>query len=133
MDGKVIGINTAVIDARRGGQGIGFAIPTWIVSDVVGDLAANGRVSRGFLGVKLSEFGQSYAERVGYAGRSRVRIAEVIENGPAELAGFEAQDILDLIDGEKVTTQQQLMARIARVSPGTALPIEVIPAVCASA
>ena len=126
LDGKVIGINTAVIDARRGGQGIGFAIPTWIVSDVVGDLAANGRVSRGFLGVKLSEFGQSYAERVGYAGRSRVRIAEVIENGPAELAGFEAQDILDLIDGEKVTTQQQLMARIARVSPGTALPIEVI-------
>ena len=126
LDGKVIGINTAVIDARRGGQGIGFAIPTGMVSDVIAELAKNGRVSRGYMGVNLNEFSEDFAERVGYAGMSRVRIASVIRPGPAAEAGLKGFDILDRVDGVSVTTQQQLMALIARVAPGTRVPMEVI-------
>ena len=126
LEGKVIGINTAVIDARRGGQGIGFAIPTRMVSDVVGQLAANGRVSRGYMGVNLGEFSQEFARRIAYEGASRVRIAGIIDGGPAAQAGLKRSDILDRVDGESVTTQQQLMALIARVAPGTSVPMEVI-------
>ena len=126
LDGKVVGINTAVIDARRGGQGIGFAIPTWMVSEVIEQLASNGRVSRGYLGVRLDEFTKDFADRIGYRGSSRVRIASIIEGGPAGLAGLKGRDILDRIEGESVTTQQQLMALIARVAPGTEVQMEVI-------
>jgi S1-C subfamily serine protease len=126
LDGKVIGINTAVIDTRRGGQGIGFAIPTRMVSEVVGDLAVNGRVSRGYMGVQLAEFSSDYADRVGYEGESRVRIASVIDDGPADKAGLRNRDILDRVNGESVTSQQELMVLIARIDPGTRVPMEVI-------
>ncbi len=126
LDGKVIGINTAVIDARRGGQGIGFAIPTRMVSDVVEQLAANGKVSRGYMGARLDEFTQEYADRIGYEGDSRVRIASVIEEGPAAKAGLQGRDILHRVDGQRVTSRQQLMALIARVAPGTRVPMSVI-------
>ena len=126
LDGQVVGINTAVIDTRRGGQGIGFAIPASMVSEVVDQLAANGRVSRGYLGVNLSEVARDGLASLGYKGESQVRISGVVRGGPAASAGLREFDIIDRVDGQAVTTLQKLMATIAHVKPGTEVPVEVI-------
>ncbi|MFT6109121.1 MAG: serine protease Do [Planctomycetota bacterium] len=126
LDGNVLGINTAVIDTRSGGQGIGFAIPASMVSDVVDQLTENGRVSRGYLGVDLGEVSRDALASLGYKGSSEVRIAGVRGGGPAARAGLRSMDIIDRVDGTYVTTLQNLMAAIARVRPGTEVSVEVV-------
>ncbi|MEM6671892.1 MAG: trypsin-like peptidase domain-containing protein [Planctomycetota bacterium] len=125
LEGRVIGVNTAVADVRMGGQGIGFAIPAPMVDFVVGQLARSGRVDRGYVGINLLELSDSAVSRLGYDGASRVAVRSVVEGGPAERAGLRANDLVVAVDDRPVTTLQQLMANIARLSPGTEVEIEV--------
>lgn len=126
LQGRVIGINTAVVDTRRGGQGIGFAIPAEMIEDVVDQLQSTGRVTRGYIGVQLQRLSSGFVERRGYRGTSRVAVDSVVRDGPAEKAGLEAGDIIDSIDGRKVTSLEKLMASIARLRPGTVVQVAVV-------
>lgn len=126
LKGRVMGINTAIVDTRLGGQGIGFAIPANMVADVAEELAANGRVTRGYLGVNLDRLSSAYVDRVSYDGSSRVRVGSVVDNSPADVAGLRQGDILHAIDGNPVTSLEVLMKRIARLRPGTEVDVEVV-------
>lgn len=126
LEGRVIGINTAVANPAAGGQGIGFAIPARMVDEVVSQLAASGRVTRGYMGVQLNEITDEYARARGYRGSSRVVIARAEPGTPAARAGVESGEIIDAVDGKPVSSLQRFMASIARLRPGTVVELGLV-------
>lgn len=102
MDGKVVGVNSAILSPSGGSIGIGFAIPANTVATIVAQLKANGRVQRGWIGANVEDFDD---ERVG------ARIGSVAAGGPAAVAGLRPNDVITRIDG-KVVKDSRMMQRL---------------------
>lgn len=125
LQGRIVGVNTAVADIRTGGQGIGFAIPADMVAQVTDQLARWGEVRRGYVGVNLREVRDFELARLDYSGASRVAVRSVVKGGPAEQAGLEPGDVVVRVNNRPVTTVQSLMAVVASFAPGTEVELEV--------
>jgi Do/DeqQ family serine protease len=89
--GEVIGINTAILSS---GQGIGFAIPIAVAQRVAGQLIAQGKVARGWLGVALEPLSAELAQSLGAPRERGVVVARVLPGGPAQKAGLQVQDVI---------------------------------------
>ena len=124
--GNLVGINTAIFSKSGGSQGIGFAIPSSLASQVMQDLISHGRVIRGWLGVEIQELTPRLAESFGVGDRSGLIIAGIFRNGPAHKAGLRPGDILLQVAGEPVTTSRATMNRIARLKPGQNVDLAVL-------
>ncbi len=116
-DGLVVGVNSAIYSPSGGSVGIGFAIPSDLVSRVVADLRANGRIERGWLGVSVTE--------VAGAGRgpAGVGIAALDRGGPAFKAGLRPGDIVMALNGQPVDSTRHLIKSIALTAPGSAVRV----------
>lgn len=114
LSGQVIGINTAISSAAGGNDGVGFAIPSRMVMRVVNDLATDGTMERGWLGVNIQPLDDALAESFGFPSRNGVLVAGVVEDTPAARAGLEAGDIITSIDGRRVATTATLARTIAQ-------------------
>jgi len=123
MEGKVIGINTAII---AGGSGIGFAIPINLVKNIVDQLKSSGEVTRGWLGVGIQDISKQVAEYYGIKSRKGVLVTEVFPNDPAGLAGIEPQDIILSINGKDVGTAREITSMIANIGVGETVKIKVL-------
>ncbi len=123
--GELVGINTAILDKRTGAEGIGFAIPVNMVRGVIHDLIANGKVTRGWIGVVPEDWSDDQAERWGLA-HGGVVIANLYVNSPALQAGLHPGDILEAINGRDVHSSQEALARIASTPPGRNLRLKVL-------
>jgi Do/DeqQ family serine protease len=103
LDGKLVGINTAIFSRSGGSQGVGFAIPANMVRVVVTSAEAGGKaVRRPWLGAKLQRMTGEIAESMGLKRPTGALIASVIPKGPAEEAGLKAGDVITSIDGQAV-------------------------------
>lgn len=123
MQGEVIGINTMII---AGGQGIGFAIPIDLVKTIVSQLKTKGKVTRGWLGVTIQDLKKDLSEYYGVKDGLGVLVMEVSPGDPADRAGIQPKDILIEVNGEKVTSSHQLIARAARLSVGEKARVTVL-------
>jgi serine protease Do/serine protease DegQ len=123
LDGRVIGVNTAIVAA---GQGIGFAIPINMVREVMAQLVAGGRVVRGWLGVMIQDLTEDLAKGFGVAERAGVLVGGVMPGGPAETAGLRVGDIVVEFDGAQIRETPDLQRRVASVSPGRPLDVVVV-------
>src|SRR5207237_35390 len=106
LDGKVIGINTAIVAA---GQGIGFAIPINQAKEVMRQLIASGRVVRGWLGIAIQDVTDELAGTFGV--REGVLVAEVVKGGPAEAAGLRQGDVIVELNGAPIKEVPELQRR----------------------
>jgi len=118
LDGKVVGINTAVEVDERGSQGLGFAIPADMVRDVVEEIVSKGRVERGYLGVTVDDIGPRTSENMGLKRKVHVLIRGVEEKGPAARAGIRPGDIVLVIGDRRVTERYDVLETVAEVDPG---------------
>ena len=109
--GKVIGINTAII--AGGGGGIGFAIPINIAKAVVAQLRENGKVTRGYLGVRFQPLTGDLARSFGLDSEKGALIANVEKDTPAERAGLKAGDIILAFDGKQINDGSELPRYVA--------------------
>jgi len=109
--GKVIGINTAII--AGGGGGIGFAIPINIAKATVTQLRENGKVTRGYLGVRFQPLTPDLAKSFGLDSDKGALIANVEKDGPAEKAGLKAGDVILEYDGKQVSEGSELPRYVA--------------------
>jgi serine protease Do len=115
MRGEVIGINTAIV---RGGSGIGFAIPAEMAKRVATQLAENGKVTRGWLGVSMQPLTPDLAASFGTQGKKGALIADVVEGSPAERAGLKAGDVVLAVDGQSVTDPGDVARKVGLAAPG---------------
>ncbi len=123
IDGRVIGINTAIVAA---GQGIGFSIPINMARDVMRDLIARGRVVRGWLGIVIQDVTDELAESFGVPEQEGVLVAEVMSGGPAEAAGLRPGDVVVAFGGSPTKDVPELQGRVAATVPGQSVPLRVI-------
>jgi serine protease Do len=123
MQGKVVGINTAIIAS---GQGIGFAIPINLASGIIEQLKNKGEVTRGWLGVVISDINDDVAEYYGVKDKKGAMVMEVVKGDPADLAGIQANDIILEVNDQKVETSRDLTNIIAGISVGEKVKIQVL-------
>jgi serine protease Do len=123
LRGEVIGINTAIINFA---QGIGFAIPSNMVKQVVQQLLAQGRVVRGWLGVGIQPLTPELARKFGVGENEGVLVNEVFEKDPAAAAGIKPGDVITRIDGVLVDTPNRLSRIVAGLSPGVTTKVEIV-------
>ncbi len=117
LDGKVIGINTAIYGSS-GNIGIGFAIPINMAKHAYEQLVESGTVERGFLGVMPNDLDPEMAEAFGLKDNKGVAISEVTEGSAADKAGLRHNDIILELDGEPVESADSFRNRIAMLKPG---------------
>lgn len=125
-DGRLIGINTAILSRSGGNQGIGFAIPANLAHDVMESLVKDGRVTRGYLGVMVQDITPSLAKEFKLKDRKGALVGDVTAKGPAEKAGLKSGDIVLEFNGKAVADSRQLKLDVARTRPGESVPMKVL-------
>ena len=110
--GEVVGVNTAIYSPNGGSVGIGFAIPSNQVQDIVEELRNDGMVDRGWLGVQLQNIDEELADGLGLPSQQGALIADVLSDSPAEDAGIEVGDVV-LAYNDRDVTNAKTLSRIA--------------------
>ncbi|HKY08539.1 MAG TPA: DegQ family serine endoprotease [Candidatus Binatia bacterium] len=126
LRGEVVGINTAIFSQSGGNIGIGFAIPTNSVKDLLPQLRDKGRVVRGYLGTTVQKITPEIADSLGLKQRAGALVADVVQGGPAEKAGLKSGDVIVEFNKKEIKDSSDLPPVVARVAPGTAVPIKVV-------
>ena len=126
LNGKVIGINTAIIAPGASGSiGIGFAIPSNPASRVISQLIEFGETKRGWLGVRIQEVTEEIAELEKLEKPKGALVASVQEGSPAEKAGIKAGDIILEFDGKEVDTMRTLPKLVAQTKVGKKVMVKI--------
>ena len=123
MQGKVVGINTAII---AGGQGIGFAIPVNLAKGIIEQLRAKGKVTRGWLGVGIQDLTKELREYHGIKDGEGVLVTQVFPGDPAQKAGIEPKDIILEVNGRMVKNSRGLSRMIAEAGVGEKVKLLVL-------
>lgn len=126
MNGTVVGINSAIYSPSGGSVGIGFAIPSNLARDILGQLRAFGQVRRGWVGVNIQPVTPDLAEGLGLPGPVGALVGNVTPNGPAAKAGIRTRDVIVGFDGRKIPDAREL-SRVAASTPiGKTVNVEVL-------
>jgi serine protease Do len=126
QDGKVIGMNTAILSPSGGSVGIGFAIPSDTIKTVVAQLEKNGKVTRGYIGVEAQQVTQTMAKAMNLGQDSGALIAGVQSDTPASKAGLQPGDVITAVNGETVKNPRDLAVDIAAIQPGDEARLQVL-------
>ena len=138
LNGRIIGINTAILTANSfmrgedsarqtgGFEGIGLAIPSSMARKVVEGLIKNGSVARGFLGVGIQQLKPAMATDLKVPDGQGTFVNNIQLGGPAAKAGLKVGDVIVKIEGKATPDPSALRLRIAAASPGTEVAVELI-------
>ncbi len=119
VEGRLLGINTAIYSRTGGSLGIGFAIPAGTAQHVMQQIVATGSVTRGYIGVEPQDVTPELAEAFKLPRKDGAIVAGVMRGSPAERAGVRIGDILVDVDGRPVTNTTTMLNVIAQLKPGT--------------
>jgi serine protease Do len=126
QDGKVVGMNTAILSPSGGSVGIGFAIPSNMIKTVVAQLEQSGHVTRGYIGVEAQSVTATMSKAMGLNDQSGALVADVKSDAPAAHAGLQPGDLIRSVDGTKVENPRDLAVQVAAVRPGDEAKLDII-------
>ena len=126
LDGEVVGINSQIYSRTGGFMGLSFAIPIDVAMDVVEQLKANGKVSRGWLGVYIQEITGELAESFGLKRPHGALVAQVIGDSPAEKGGIEVGDVILEFDGHPISHSSDLPPMVGRFHVGAKVDVKLL-------
>ncbi|MBK8164334.1 MAG: DegQ family serine endoprotease [bacterium] len=126
MEGKLVGMNSAILSRSGGSMGIGFAIPSSMAMKVVEALKSDGEVKRAYLGVMPQEVDQSLADYYGLDKPQGVLVAQVNDDTPAAAAGLKEGDIILSVDGKPINSPNALRNLISLSDIGHAARVQVL-------
>ncbi len=126
LQGRVVGINTAISTTTGGYQGVGFAVPINLAKWVSHELITKGTVQRAFLGVGIQELTAEMSDQLGLETSDGTIVTEVQPNSAAAKAGLEPGDVIVGFDGKAIKSSRQLQSYVERAGIGTTHAIEII-------
>ncbi|EAQ31085.1 DegQ family serine endoprotease, partial [Idiomarina baltica] len=126
LDGKLIGINTAILGPNGGNIGIGFAIPADMMRNLVQQLIEFGEVRRGVLGVRGNDLNSDIADALDISVSEGAFVAEVVPESAADKAGIQSGDVIVSVNGDEIASFQELGALISTLGSGTKVDLELI-------
>ena len=124
--GRLVGVNTAILSRSGGFQGIGFAIPANLARNVMEQLVTTGKVVRGYLGVSMQDISTELAREFKMETRSGALVAEVVPDSPADKAGLKAGDVITALDGKPMKDGRNIKLAVANYAPGQKLSADVL-------
>ena len=125
VEGRLLGINTAIFTRSGGNQGIGFAIPANLARDVMQSLREKGRVVRGYIGTSVQTLTPELADAMKLKGQpTGALVGEIEPNAPAAKAGIKTGDVITAVNGKKVSDARELRLMIGSMAPGTKVQID---------
>ncbi|MEN6309699.1 MAG: Do family serine endopeptidase [Anaerohalosphaeraceae bacterium] len=127
LDGKAIGMNSAIISQSGGYMGIGLAVPINMAKAVKEQLISGGKVVRGYVGITMNPEGLTpeLAESFGYKGEGGVLVTEVLEESPAAKAGLKQGDIITQLNDKPVSGNDYFRNTVSLMAPGTKIKLTV--------
>jgi serine protease Do len=125
-EGRLVGINTAIISPTGGSIGIGFAIPINMARVVMDSIIRSGKVTRGYLGVYIQDVTPALAKQFGLKDRSGALVGGVPEETPAAKAGLQPGDVITEFNGRKVPDSRQLRLWVSQTPPNTKATFKVM-------
>jgi serine protease DegQ len=124
-EGNLIGINSAIYSRSGGSMGIGFAIPASIAKQVMEQIAVNGSVTRGWIGIEAQDITPELAESFKLNKAQGSLIAGVLRDSPADLAGLKAGDVLLAINDKEVIDSSGMLNIIAALKPNDKAELKI--------
>ncbi|MBP1805635.1 serine protease Do [Rubellimicrobium aerolatum] len=126
MEGKVIGVNTAILSPTGGSIGIGFAMSSNVVRDVVAQLQEFGETRRGWLGVRIQDVTPDMVDAIAGLEAANGALVTDVPEGPAADAGIESGDVIVTFNDEPVADTHELVRKVAAAPVGETVPMEVL-------
>ncbi len=126
LDGKVVGINTAIYTRNGGYMGIGFAIPINMAKNVSQQIIKYGHVTRGYVGVIISPVDSDMAKALGMKKPMGIIVNQVSKDSPAQKAGLKQGDIIIALNGKPIKEMGPFRNKIAMTEPGKTVKLTVL-------
>jgi Do/DeqQ family serine protease len=126
LDGRIVGINSAIIGATGGSIGLGFAVPSAVVRQILPELIAHGEIRRGQLGVVVQDLTAELATALHVDASKGAVVSQVLPGSAAETAGLAAGDVIVAIDGYVVSNAAELRRRIGNLAPQTRVHVTAL-------
>ncbi|MFC1585019.1 Do family serine endopeptidase [Fibrobacterota bacterium] len=126
LRGEVMGINTLIVSQSGGYQGLSFTIPIRMAKKVIEDLIFEGKVTRGFIGVLITDVPVDLAQALGLKSKEGCKVDSVIPAGPASKAGLKRNDIILKVGKRKVEDASHLRNIVAELEPNKKYPFKII-------
>ncbi|RRW39064.1 DegQ family serine endoprotease [Ectopseudomonas oleovorans] len=126
LQGEVVGINSQIFTRSGGFMGLSFAIPMEVAMQVADQLKADGKVTRGWLGVVIQEVNKDLAESFGLDKPAGALVAQVLEGGPADKGGLQVGDVILSLNGKPIIMSADLPHLVGGLKPGEKAELNVV-------
>jgi len=128
VQGRVVGVNTAIFSPSGGSVGIGFDIPADVAKSISSQLISYGKVDHGYIGATIQQVTPDVADSLGQSSTNGALVAGLKSGGPSERAGLQVGDLVQAVNGHLVTSASDLTRQVAFAHPGDLLHLTVLRA-----
>ncbi len=125
LDGKVVGVNTAILSPSGGNVGVAFALPSKVARPIIAELRENGEVVRGWLGVSVQPLTSDLAKGLNLPNEKGALIGSVSSGSPAAKAGLKSGDVVLSLNGSPVKDAGQLAWMVSQRDPGESVELKI--------
>jgi serine protease Do len=124
-EGRLVGINTAIISRSGGNQGIGLAVPVNLARSVLERLVSGGKISRGYLGIVPQDIDAGLAKQFNLPDQNGALVGDVSPDSPAAKAGLKSGDVILSVNGKEITGEENLKVTVSQLKPGTPATLKI--------
>jgi serine protease Do/serine protease DegQ len=125
-EGRLVGINSAIMSQSGGNIGLGFAVPVNLARSILVSLVEHGEIQRGYLGIYLQNINQNLSDAMHLDSAKGTLITDVEEDSPAEKAGLKRGDVITQLNGKSIDDSDDLRVKVAEIEPGTEIAVTVV-------